>query len=159
MFGSRLRENDKSVTDPRNVARWFRAGLVGVIAPVVLLAFLAGPGRLYAADAIVKQLMQKALPDYPGKEGLLLLVEFPPGYVDPVHRHDAHVFVYVLEGSVEMQVAGGKPVILKPGDTFYENPQDVHPVGRNLSKTSPARLLVFFVKKENTPAVLPATAK
>ena len=67
------------------------------------------------------------------------------------------MFVYVLEGSIEMQVKGGKPVTLKPGDTFYENPHDVHPVGRNLSKTKPARLLVFFVKNQNMPAVLPAT--
>ena len=95
--------------------------------------------------AKVTPLMQQALPDFPGKEGLLVEVEFAPGHVDAPHRHDAHVFVYVLEGSVEMGVAGGKPVVLKRGDTFYENPQDVHTVGRNLSKTKPAKLLVFFV--------------
>ena len=141
-----------------------RASVISIIASGVLIGFLANSACIYAADsarggAIVKQLMQKAMPEYPGKEGLLLLVEFPPGHGDPPHRHDAHAFVYILEGSVEMQVAGGKPVILKPGDTFYENPHDVHSVARNMSKTTAARFLVFFVKKENTPAVLPPTAK
>ena len=135
-----------------------------LILSMALPALLLAPGPLPAADpahgdAKVKELTRKALPDLPGKEGLVLLVEFGPGHVDPPHRHDAHVFVYLLEGSVEMQVAGGKPVILKPGDTFYENPKDVHPVGRNLSKTQPAKLLVFFVKNEKTPPVLPPTAK
>jgi quercetin dioxygenase-like cupin family protein len=122
-------------------------------------AALFATGALRADEAghgvNVKPLMQRDLPDFPGKEGLLLQVEFAPGHVDSPHRHDAHVFVYVLEGSVEMGVAGGKPVILNPGDTFYENPQDAHPVGRNLSDTKPAKLLVFFVKNQNTPPVLP----
>ncbi|MBC8006773.1 MAG: cupin domain-containing protein, partial [Prolixibacteraceae bacterium] len=87
----------------------------------------------------------------------LVVVEFAPGYSDKAHRHDAHVFVYVLEGSVEMQVEGGQRVTLKPGDTFYENPQDVHTVTTNLSKTKPAKFLAFFVKNQNTPPVLPAT--
>jgi quercetin dioxygenase-like cupin family protein len=85
------------------------------------------------------------------------MVEFAPGHVDLPHRHDAHVLVYVLEGSIGMQVTGGEPVVLKPGDMFYENPQAVHPVGRNVSKTKPAKFLVFFVKNQNTPPVLPAT--
>lgn len=134
------------------------ARLVGAMTAVAAL-FTSGP--LYADgahdEAKVTPLMQKALPDLPGKEGLVLLVEYGPGHVDLPHRHDAHVFVYVLEGSVEMGVAGGDPVKLKRGDTFYENPQDVHPVGRNLSKTKPAKLLVFFVKNQNAPPVLPAT--
>jgi len=137
------------------------------IGTFVSLAAIMCTAALFAAEAPradeaghgvkVKPLMQKDLPDFPGKEGLVLEVEYAPGHVDLPHRHDAHVFVYVLEGSVEMGVAGGKPVVLKRGDTFYENPQDVHPVGRNLSKTKPAKLLVFFVKNQNTPPVLPAT--
>ena len=134
--------------------------LVSFVAAVGTVAVLFASGIVRADDTghgvKVKTLMQQAFPDLPGKEGLLLQVDFAPGHVDLPHRHDAHVFVYVLEGSVEMGVAGGKPVILKRGDTFYENPQDVHPVGRNLSKTRPAKLLVFFVKNQNTPPVLPA---
>jgi quercetin dioxygenase-like cupin family protein len=84
-------------------------------------------------------------------------VEFAPGYSDKAHRHDAYVFVYMLEGAVEMQVKDGKPVTLKPGDTFYENPKDVHTVTRNLSKTRPAKFLAFFVKNQNTPPVLPVS--
>jgi quercetin dioxygenase-like cupin family protein len=99
--------------------------------------------------------MRQALPDYPGKEGVLVAVDFPPGHVDAAHRHPGHVFVYVLEGSVEMQVEGGELHTLKPGDTFYENPKDTHPVGRNVSKTESAKLLVFFVTDQNVPLVLP----
>lgn len=102
-------------------------------------------------------LRQQAYADLPGKEGLMLLVEYAPGRVDELHRHDAHVFVYVLEGSIEMQVAGGKRVTLKPGETFYEGPQDVHVVGRNASKTKPAKFLAIFLKNQNTPPVLPVT--
>ena len=134
--------------------------LLSLVAILFIVASFAA-GTLLADEAghdvNVTPLMQQALPDFPGKEGLLLLVEFAPGHVDPPHRHDAHVFVYVLEGSVEMGIAGGKPVVLKKGQTFYENPQDVHPTGRNLSKTKPAKLLVFFVKNQNTPPVLPVT--
>ena len=130
------------------------AGLVAIIGAV---SALFTSGNTYADDAKVTPLIERAFPDLPGKEGLVLMVEFAPGHVDTPHRHDAHVFVYVLEGSIEMQVAGGKPVILNPGDTFYENPQDVHPLGRNMSKTKPAKFLVFFVKNQNTPPVLPAT--
>jgi quercetin dioxygenase-like cupin family protein len=100
--------------------------------------------------------MQQPLHDHPGKEALVLRVEFPPGYVDPPHRHDAHVFVYVLDGSVEMQVGGGKAVVLNAGDTLYEDPREVHRTGRNLSTSKPATLIVFFVKDTNKPPVLPA---
>ena len=139
-----------------------RIGTFGsLVASIVAGAALFTSGSLYADDAHnglkVTPLIQKAFPDLPGKEGLVLMVEFAPGHVDMPHRHDAHVFVYLLEGSVEMGVTGGKPVVLNEGDTFYENPQDVHPVGRNLSKTKPAKLLVFFVKNQNTPPVLPVT--
>lgn len=94
--------------------------------------------------------------DLPGKEGLMITVEFPPGHVSEAHRHDAHTFVYVLEGSIDMQVAGGELMHLKPGDVFYENPDDVHTVATNTSKTKPAKILVVFVKNKGTPPVLPA---
>src|SRR5438552_14078073 len=103
-------------------------------------------GALIAQEAKVTELMSKDLTEFPGKEGLLITVEYPPGSVDPVHRHNAHGFIYVLEGSVVMQVKGGREVTLKPGDTFYEGPDDVHTVGRNASKTEPAKFVVFFVK-------------
>lgn len=131
---------------------------VSLIATVGVATVLAS-GSLYANEAKVTSLMQKALPDYPGKEAVVVRVEYAPGHVDAPHRHDAHVFVYVLEGEVEMQVKGSAPVMLHAGDTFYENPQDVHPVGRNVSKTKPAKLLVFFVKKQNAPLVLQSNSK
>lgn len=120
------------------------------------LAFTAQAGDETGAQGLkLTPHMQKELGDIPGKEGLMISVEFPPGYMIAPHRHDAHVFVYMLEGSMEMQVEGGQPVTLLPGDTFYENPQDVHSVARNLSGTKPARILVFFVKTKDVPPVLP----
>lgn len=97
------------------------------------------PAPAAAPAAAVSALMTKALEDFPGKEVLMLTVEFPPGEVDPIHRHDAHAFVYVLEGSIVMGVKGGKEQTLTAGQTFYEGPHDVHTVGRNASKTKPAR--------------------
>jgi quercetin dioxygenase-like cupin family protein len=112
-------------------------------------------GALMAQDAKVTPLMSKNLPDLPGKEGLMLLVEYPPGAKDPIHRHNADTFVYVLEGTVVMQVKGGKEVTLTPGQTFYEGPDDVHIVGRNASNTKPAKFVVVLVKKEGAPALIP----
>jgi quercetin dioxygenase-like cupin family protein len=99
--------------------------------------------------------MVQALPDYPGKEVLIITVEYPPGGADPVHRHDAHGFVYVLEGSVVMGVAGGKEVTLTPGQSFHEGPRDIHTVGRNASKEKSAKFLVFLLKQQNKPPVIP----
>jgi len=113
-------------------------------------------GRLMAQEAVVTPLMTKALADMPGKEALMITVEYPPGSKDPVHRHNAHAFVYVLEGSVVMQVKGGKPVTLTPGQTFYEGPDDIHVVGRNASSTKPARFLVLLVKNKGAPVLVPA---
>lgn len=113
------------------------------------------PLSLTAQEAKVTPLMSKNLPDFQGKEGLMLLVEYPPGSADPIHRHDADAFVYVLEGSVIMQVKGGNEVTLTPGQTFYEGPNDIHIVGRNASKTKPAKFVVFLVKKEGAPALIP----
>ena len=109
-----------------------------------------------APDPVVTLLMSKDLPDVPGKEMVMISVVYPPGTVEHVHRHDAHAFVYVLEGSIVEQVRGGKEVTLTPGQTFYEGPGDVHTVGRNVSTTKPARFIVVLLKKKGVPAVLPA---
>jgi len=119
----------------------------------VLLSALAGP--LLAQQNVVTPLMTKALPDMPGKEALMLTVVYPPGGGDPVHRHNAHAFVYVLEGTVVMQLKGGKSETLTAGQTFYEGPDDVHVVGRSASTTKPAKILVVLLKKQGAPAVVP----
>ncbi|SAK97434.1 cupin [Caballeronia hypogeia] len=107
------------------------------------------------AEASVTQLMTQPLADYPGKEALMITVEYPPGASDPVHRHHAHGFIYVLEGSIVMQVKGGKQVTLTPGQTFYEGPNDVHTVGRNASQTQPAKFLVLLLKEKGAPILVP----
>lgn len=109
-----------------------------------------------AKDPVVAQLMTKALSDIPGKEVLMITVDYPPGAADPIHRHDAHAFVYVLEGSIIMQVKGGKEVTLTAGQTFYEGPKDIHTVGRNASKTQPAKFVVLLVKNVGAEFFLPA---
>jgi quercetin dioxygenase-like cupin family protein len=111
---------------------------------------------LAAQEAKVTQLMSKDLPNLPGKEGLMIIVDYPPGSTDQIHRHNANAFVYVLEGSIVMQVRGGKEMTLTPGQTFYEGPDDVHVVGRNASKTKPAKFVVFFVKDKGAPVLVPA---
>jgi quercetin dioxygenase-like cupin family protein len=122
----------------------------------VLFALLClVPGTLMAQQPEVTSLMSKDLPDFPGKEGVMITVEYPPGGVDPVHRHNAHAFVYVLEGSVVMQLKGGKETTLTPGQTFYEGPNDVHVVGRNASNTKPAKFVVFMIKDKGAPVLVP----
>jgi quercetin dioxygenase-like cupin family protein len=108
-----------------------------------------------ADDTIVTTLMTKELEDIAGKEALMLVVEYPPGGADAAHRHDAHAFIYVLEGSIVMQVTGGTEVTMIPGQSFYEGPDDIHTIGRNASLTRPAKFLVVFVKDKGTDAVLP----
>lgn len=112
-------------------------------------------GTLAAQQAKVTPLMQKDLTGIPGKEGVMLTVEYAPGEDSAIHRHNAHVFVYVLEGTVIMQVKGGKQLTLGPGQTFYESPEDIHVVSRNASKTKPAKFLVFFVKDKGAPSLVP----
>ena len=124
----------------------------------LLTTFSAAPARGdedHDGLKITPKLAQD-LSDIPGKEAMMLTVEFAPGYVSEPHRHEAHTFVYVLEGRIEMQVEGGPLVKLKPGDTFYENPGDVHAVARNASKTRPAKFLVLLVKNKGVAPVLPA---
>jgi len=110
---------------------------------------------LIAEDAKVTSLMSKPVPDNPGKELLMISVEYPPGASDPVHRHNAQALLYVLEGSVIMGVNGEKPVTLTAGQTFYEGPNDVHTVGRNASKTMPAKFLVLLLKNKGAPVLIP----
>jgi quercetin dioxygenase-like cupin family protein len=123
----------------------------------ILLVFLLSliTGTLMAQEAKVTSLMSKDLKDFPGKEGLMIAVEYPPGATDPIHRHNAHAFVYVLEGSIVMQLKGGKEVTLTPGQTFYEGPDDVHIVGRSADKTKPAKFVVFLVKDKGAPVLVP----
>jgi quercetin dioxygenase-like cupin family protein len=123
---------------------------------LMLEVVLLMSSTLVAQEAKVTQLMSKDLTNLPGKEGLMITVDYPPGSSDPIHRHNAHAFVYVLEGSIVMQVRGGKEVTLTPGQTFYEGPDDVHVVGRNASKTKPAKFVVFLVKVKGAPVVVPA---
>jgi len=123
----------------------------------ILLLFLLylTTATMTAQEAKVVPLMSKDLMDIPGKESVMITVEYPPGWSDPVHRHNAHAFVYVLDGSVVMQVKGGKEVTLTPGQTFYEGPDDIHVVGRNASKTKPAKFLVVMVKEKGSPVLVP----
>lgn len=120
---------------------------------LLLLSLMASTVMAQQPDVVT--VMSKELTDIPGKEVVMLTVEFPPGGSDPVHRHDAHGFIYVLEGSVVMQVEGGKEVTLAPGQTFYEGPDDVHVVGRNASTTRPAKLLAILVKDKGAPILVP----
>ena len=123
---------------------------------VILVLACLMASTLAGQEAKVTELMSKDLTNLPGKEGLMITVEYPPGSTDPIHRHNAHAFVYVLESSIVMQVRGGKEVTLTPGQTFYEGPDDVHVVGRNASKTNPAKFVVFFVKDKGAPVLVPA---
>lgn len=121
----------------------------------ILVLSIVLTASLMAQEARVTPLLSKDLTGIPGKEALMITVDYAPGATDAIHRHNAHVFVYVLEGSVVMQVRGGKEVTLVPGQTFHEGPPDVHVVGRNASKTKPAKFLVFFVKDKGAPFLIP----
>jgi quercetin dioxygenase-like cupin family protein len=123
---------------------------------VILVLACLMSSTLIAQEAKVTSLLSKDLTNCPGKEGLMITVEYPPGSSDPIHRHNASAFVYVLEGSIVMQVRGGKEVTLTPGQTFYEGPNDVHVVGRNASQTKPAKFVVFLVKDKGAPVLVPA---
>ena len=123
---------------------------------LVLVLLCLMTGTLMAQQPKVTSLMSKDLTEIPGREVLMITVEYAPGGADPIHRHNAHAFVYVLEGSIVMQVKGGKEVTLTPGQTFYEGPDDVHVVGRNASSTKPAKFLVFLIKDKGAPVLVPA---
>ena len=125
------------------------------IAKLILCLVWLTPGLLLGQEAKVVPLLSKDLADLPGKEGLMITVEYPPGASDPVHRHKAHGFIYVLEGSIVMQVKGGKEVTLTPGQTFHEGPDDIHVIGRNASQTKRAKFVVFLVKDKGAPVLMP----
>jgi len=116
---------------------------------------LSHGGDTHAQEATVRSLMSKDLAGDPGRELSMITIEYPPGNVDPVHTHHAQALVYVLEGTIVMQVRGGTAVTLGPGQTFYEGPDDVHIVGRNASQTAPAKFLVFLVKDKGAPVLTP----
>ena len=122
----------------------------------LLIALCLAAGAAAADDAKVTPLITKDLTGIAGKEATMVTVEYAPGASSSEHRHNAHTFVYVLEGSVVMQVKGGKEVTLGPGQTFYESPDDIHTVSRNASSSQPAKFLVFFVKQKGAPATVPA---
>ena len=121
------------------------------LAALLMLAVVPAEG------AEVKELFAIDLADYPGKEGRMIEVSYPPGARDVVHRHDAHAFVYVLEGRIVMQLKGQPAVTLEAGQTFYESPADVHVVGRNASDTEPARFVVVLLKASGAPILTPVT--
>ena len=121
----------------------------------ILLTLFLVCSPLLAQDAKVDSLMVKPLPDFPGKAVQILRVEYLPGGQDPVHRHNAHGFIYVLEGSIVMAVNGEQPVTVTAGHMFYEGPNDVHTVGRNASNTAPAKFVVFLLKDKDAPVLTP----
>src|ERR1700736_5727019 len=125
-------------------------------AKVILALACLMSSTLVAQEAKVTELLSKDLTNCPGKEGLMITVEYPPGSSDPIHRHNAYGFIYVLEGSIVMQVRGGKETTLTPGQIFYEGRDVVHVVGRNASHTKPAKFVVFFVKDKVLPLLVPA---
>jgi quercetin dioxygenase-like cupin family protein len=120
---------------------------------LVLLCLMSGTAM--AEEPKVTPLMSKDLAESPGREVLVITVEHAPGGSSAIHRHNAHAFVYVLEGAVVMQLKGGQQVSLTPGQTFYEGPDDVHVVDRNASATNPAKFLVFLIKDKGAPALVP----
>ena len=122
---------------------------------LVALVLLCLMSRTAMAQSKVTSLMSKDLTENPGREVLMITVEHAPGGSNAIHRHNAHAFVYVLEGSVVMQLKGGQQVTLRPGQTFYEGPDDVHVVDRNASSTNPAKFLVFLIKDKGAPALVP----
>lgn len=120
---------------------------------------LAADGAGEPPGATVTPLLTRALPDIQGKEVAMVTVEYPPGGASGAHRHHANTFVYMLEGSVVMQVEGGREVTLQAGDTFYESPTDVHTVSRNASDSKPAKFLVIFVKERGASTIAPASQR
>jgi quercetin dioxygenase-like cupin family protein len=126
----------------------------GLAVGVALFSLVSG--GLRAQQTIGTPVLSKDLPEFAGKEVVMTTVMYPPGVASAPHRHDAHTFVYVLEGTVVMQVAGGQTVTLGPGQTFYENPTDIHAVSRNASQTVPAKILVFMIKDKGQPTSRPA---
>ena len=136
--------------------RQLRAGSKSLVSLAALFTITLGVTGTLMAQEKITPLMTNDLAGSPGKEIMMYTVDFPAGFSSPIHRHDAQVSVYVLEGSVVMQVRGGKEITLGPGQSFYEKPSDIHVVSRNASTTKPAKFLVFLIKEKGAPMVLPA---
>jgi quercetin dioxygenase-like cupin family protein len=138
-----------------------RRGRLGAAAMAASLLMLTAADSVSADESkrAESPLMTRDLAGIPGKEAIVLTVEYRPGQSSPPHRHDANVFVYVLEGTISMQVKGGPPVTLHPGQTYYESPSDIHTVSANASKTEPAKILVFIVKDKGAPVTRAVTAR
>ena len=126
-----------------------------LVLALLLVSTLIGTSKLMAQETITP-LITKDLAGFPSEQVLMYTVDFPPGFSSPIHRHNAQVSVYVLEGSVVMQVRGQKEVTLGPGQSFYEDPADIHVVSRNASSTESAKFLVFLINKKGAPLVIPA---
>jgi quercetin dioxygenase-like cupin family protein len=126
------------------------------IAKLILCLAWLSPSRVVAQEIKVTPLLSRDLTGFPGKEGTMITVVYPPGGSEPIHRHNAHVFVYVLEGTVVMQVRGGREMTLVAGQTFYESPNDIHVIGRNASKTKPAKFIAVCVKDKGASTHIPA---
>jgi quercetin dioxygenase-like cupin family protein len=141
--------------DPAQRRRTKEATMTTRLVALVLLAALLMLAAVPTEAADVTELFATDLADHPGKEGRMIEVSYPPGARDVVHRHDAHAFVYVLEGQIVMQLKGQPAVTLKAGQTFYEGPTDVHVVGRNASNTEPARFVVVLLKAKGAPILVP----
>ena len=128
--------------------------MMGISRALLLVACFA-PCCLLAQQVKVEPVMSRDLTEFPGKEGVMITVVYPPGASEPIHRHNAYVFVYVVEGSVVMKVRDGNEVTLNAGQSFYEAPNDIHVVGRNASKTKPAKFVAFLVKDKGAPVHIP----
>jgi quercetin dioxygenase-like cupin family protein len=145
------------VTEPSQANCSFMGEVFRIVRGAALLIML-WPWPACAADATtvsaatVAELMTRDVVGVPGKEVLMITVEYVPGGASLPHRHDAQVFVYVLEGALRMQVKGSAPVTVHPGETFYEAPGDIHQVSANASQTAAAKILVFMVKDKGKPA-------
>jgi len=138
-----------------------RLGRLGAAAMAASLLLLTVAGSASADESRkgAPPLMTRDLAGIPGKEAIVLTVEYGPGESSRPHRHDANVFVYVLEGAITMQVKGGPPVTLHPGQTYYESPSDIHTVSANASKTERAKILVFIVKDKGAPVTRAVSAE
>ncbi|MEO7728520.1 MAG: cupin domain-containing protein [Burkholderiales bacterium] len=133
-----------------------KATITAVATLFLLLPALAAAQSSGAApQSSRKILMVKDLPDFPGKEATVLIVEYPPGTSNPPHRHNGHVFLHVLEGQLNAQVKGGELTVLNPGSTYYESPTDIHIISRNPSSTVPAKAMIFLIHDQGAPLSTP----
>jgi len=125
-----------------------------LLTPFIIVSLLSLSNSVLAQDGPLLNIPLPALGE--DEEMLVLEVDMAPGHSSPPHRHNAYVFVYVLEGLVHMQVAGGELQTLGPGEMFFENPNDIHAVSANASDSEPAKILVHMLKKKGVAPTTPA---